>query len=701
VLGGGSQMFVVGMAPLRGRANSRRDAALALKGRYTMIAGRIALLRKETPMRSLRYFLTLVPALGLWQPAVMAQAASKELPSPAALLKLRPTLSGVEYDTPADQTAIDTCKVENVLDSEKRSVGYALRDAQGRLLRRFVIAHGGTRLDQWSYFQDGFEVYREDDLDGDRTLDECRWLNSGGTRIARAEKGKIKGWKRISAEESSKVLVQALVAGDAAVLETVMATPAELAKAGLPKDIVDRVAAAALKRAEQAAALQKQLVGWNSQTIWNRFDGTFPHVIPAEPAGGLEKDVTVYENAMIIPGTTSAQQNAAKLAFLQVPDMIQLEASWKFIELPHAIDPEKPIVSAAGGLRSMLFDRNNNAGPRDEATDVALRALAEYDTKNAALLQTGDKQKIAQYHVGRVPLLRDVAKASPNAEEQLTYNKQVVDNLIAALRTGFYSQGRKPLEATVAAGGKLASYAAYSLIDADFAMQNDEPGANFVANQKKWMAELGEFLKKYERSDEAPSALYHLANANEFNAEEELARKQYTQLVEAYAATDAGKKAAGALRRLELEGKPLAISGNGLHNDVVDSSKYLGKPVLIVFWASWASPVKADLPELVKVYEKYHPRGLEIVGVSLDNDRAELDAFLKANPMSWPQIFEPGGMDSRLGVDYGIIQLPSMFLVDAEGKVASRKLRAVAEVDRQVDKLLTRKSTGIALDPRN
>jgi thiol-disulfide isomerase/thioredoxin len=666
-----------------------------------MNAGRNDLPRKETPMRSIRYFATLALSLGLAQPSVMAQATTKDAHSAAALLKLRPTLTGVEFDTPADQAAIDACKVENITNAEGRSVGYALRDGQGRLLRRFVIAHGGARLDQWSYFQDGFEVYREDDLDGDRTLDECRWLNAGGTRIARVEKGKIKGWRQISAEESSKVLVQALVAGDAVLLETVMATPAELAKAGLPKDIVDRIAAAAAKRAEQAAALQKQLVGWNSQTIWNRFDGTFPHVIPAEPAGGLEKDVTVYENAMIIPGTTSAQQNPAKLAFLQVPDMIQLGATWKFIEMPHAIDPEKPVVAAAGGLRSLLFDRATGAEPRDEATDAALRALADYDSKNAALLQTGDKQKIAQYHVGRIPLLRAVAKATTNPEEQLSYNKQVVDNLIAALRTGSYAQGRKPLEATIAEGGKLASYAAYSLIDADFAMQNDEPGANFVANQKKWMAELGEFLKKFERSDEAPSALYHLANANEFNAEEDVARRQYGKLVAEYAATDAAKKAAGALRRLDLEGKSLVISGTGLQNEALDSSKYRGKPVLIVFWASWASPVKADLPELVKLYEKYHPRGLEIVGVALDNERTELDAFLKGNPMAWPQIYEPGGMDSRLAVDYGIILLPSMFLVDAEGKVVSRKLRTSAEVDRHLDKLFTRKPAGIALDPRD
>jgi thiol-disulfide isomerase/thioredoxin len=652
-------------------------------------------------MRSFRHSVTLLLVVGLTRFSVMAQPAPKDAPSPSALLKLRPTLTGVEYDTPADQAAIDACKVESVLNSQKRPVGYALRDAQGKLLRRFVIAHGSQRLDQWSYFQDGFEVYREDDLDADRSLDECRWLNAGGTRIAVIEKGKIKGWKQISAEEASKVLVQALVAGDVALLETVMATTAELAAAGLPKDVVDRMAAAAAKRSEESAALQKQLVGWNNQTVWNRFDGTFPHVIPAEPASGLEKDLTLYENAMVIPGTTGSQQNAAKLAFLQVPDIIQLGGTWKFIELPRAIDPEKPIVAVVSGIRAMLFDRANNVGPRDEAMDAALKALADYDTKNASWLQAGEKEKIARYHVDRVPLLRAVVKATKSPEEQLTYNKQVVDNLIAALRTGLYPQGKKPLEAIVAEGGKLASYAAYGLIDADFAMKNEEPGANFVAHQKKWMADLGGFLTKFENADEAPSAWLHLANANEFNAEEDMARKQYGKLVANFAATDAGKKAAGALRRLDLEGKPLVITGTGLQNETVDSSKYRGKPVLVVFWASWASPVKQDLPELIKVYEKYHPRGLEIIGVDLDNDRAELDAFLKENRMAWPQIFEPGGMESRLSVDYGIILLPSMFLVDAEGKVVSRNLRSSAEVDRQLEKLLAAKQAGVAIDRRD
>jgi thiol-disulfide isomerase/thioredoxin len=642
-------------------------------------------------MRGLRYLLTILTLVGIIPCAAKAQTNGV---TPSALLKLRPTIQGIEYDTPADQASINACKYERVLNEQNKPIGHALRDGQGKLLRRFVAVRS-DHLDQWSYYQDGFEVYREDDLNGDRSLDECRWLNAGGMRIAKVEKGKIKAWKQISAEEASKVLVQALVSGDPALLDTVMAAPEELAAAGVSKDIVAKVAETASKRPEHVAELRKKLIGWTDQTVWNRFDGTFPHVIPADPASGLEKDLTLYENAMVIPGTTAANQNPAKIAFLQIPDMIQLGTTWKFVELPRAIDPEKPIVTAASGIRAMLFDRANNVEPRDEAVDAALKALADYDIKNAPLLQGGQKADIVRYNVGRFPLLRGIVKASKNPDDQLNYNKQVVDSLVAALRTGLYPQGRKPLDALIADGGKLSSYAAYSLIDAEFAMENDAPGANILANQKKWMADLDEFLKKFPNSDEVPLVLLHLANANEFSMEEKKAREQYGKLVQGYAATDAGKKAAGALRRLDLAGTPLVIKGTGLQNETIDTAQFHGKPVLIVFWASWASPVKTDLPDLNKLYNKYHSGGLQVVGVDLDNERTELDEFLKQNKLPWPQIFEGGGMDSRLAIDYGIISLPTMFLVDGQGKAVNVYVRS-SDVEKQLEKLLPTKEAGIA-----
>lgn len=631
--------------------------------------------------------------------AVLASSSRAAEYAPKDLLRFRPTQPGVDCDNPADQAAIDACKVEMVTDAQKRTVGYALRDGQGKLLRRFIITNGGKYLNQWSYYQDGFEIYRENDLDGDRTLDECRWLNSGGTRVAVIKDGKIAGWKRLSAEEASKVFVLAVSTGDLGLLESLMATPDELAAAGLPKPVIDKVAAGAARRGEAVDALRKSLSGWTAKTVWNRFDGTYPHVIPADVSTGVEKDVILYENAVVFASAPGTQAGNSKVSFLQVPEMIKLGDAWKFVELPRAVDPEKPIVASAGGIRAVIYESLAPGPQRDEAMDKALHALAEYDNANGKLQTSGDKKDLARFHAGRVPLLSAVVKATKDPEDQLNYKKQIVDSLAAAYQTGENPKSKEVLEHLVGEGSQLSSYAAYRLIGAEFVLRNDRPDSNFLANQKKWMAELQDFLNKFPKADEAPEVWLQLGSSNEFNAEEETARQDYTKLVESFPDTPAGKKAAGALRRLDLVGKSITIKGTSLQGQVVDTSQLAGKPVLAVFWASWGGQsVRRELPDLLKLQEKHQGKGLAIVGISLDNDKADLESFIKEQHIPWPQIFEPGGIDSRLATEYGIISLPTIFLIDGQGKVVSRGLRTAAEAERQIDKLLAaQKQPGVAL----
>ncbi|WP_165075550.1 redoxin family protein [Paludisphaera rhizosphaerae] len=619
---------------------------------------------------------------------------------PQDLLGIKPTQTiGAEYETPATQAAIDACKVETATE-QGRVVGYILRDGQGKLLRRFLITNGGKALNQWSYYQDGFEVYRESDLDGDRRLDECRWLNSGGSRVAVVKDNKIAGWKRISAEEATKVAVQALTVGDASLLETLVASPEELTAAGLPKEVVAKVAEAPAKRDEKIAALVAALKAGGEKTAWNRFDGAMPHAIPADPASGLAKDVVLYENAMIFTSApTPPGGQPAKLSMLQVPELIQIGDAWKFVELPRAVDPEKPVVAAAVGIRASLYETTDGpaGGPHDEAMEAALKALADFDKANVQALEGDDKREKAAAHLKRVPLLKSVAAAAKDSEEKLNYEKQGVDSMVAAYQTGVWSKGRDTLDAVVKAGGPLGSYAAYRLIGADFVLRNEEPNGNFVANQKKWMGELEAFLKQFPKADEAPEARLQLGNSNEFNAEEDKAREDYKTLVADFPDTLAGKKAAGALRRLDLEGKPLAIKGAAADGSTIDAGSLQGKPYLVVFWASWGGQsVRRELPDVMKLAEKYRDKGFQVIGVCLDSNKAELEAFQKELALPWPQIFEPNGMEGRLAVEYGIISLPTMFLVDAQGKVVNRNLRSASEVERQLDRTLAAKPAAVA-----
>ncbi len=652
-----------------------------------------ALLSKSLAAASLA---VLAPAVAGAQQAPANNAAAKYV---KILIESKPTQKGVEYESPVDANAVAACKYEDVLDAKGSKIGFALRDGQGKLLRRFVDVDGSGKLNQWSYYQDGFEVYRERDLNRDKTVDECRWMNGNGTRIARVINNKLV-WIRISAEEASKILVQALATGDAELLESIMATAEDMVSLGLPREEIDRVAAGAAKRVDTLNALRSGLVGWNETTVWLRLDGAMPHVIPMDAASGLKGDVLMYENAVIFAGPPGNQGAAAsKVAFLQAPEIVKVGEAWKFADLPRAINPSGNAVVAAieGGIRSSIYKGGEAAGgdagvPAE--LGAAMQKLAEFDKQNEAILGGDDKKAIAQYHVERVKFLRAIVKLSTKPDDVLLHNKQIVDSLAAAYATGLYADGAKVLQQLEAQGDKIASYAAFRRMYADFALANEAPGANIVAVTKKWHADLKDFLKTYGKSEEAPDALLQLGSSNEINAEEDEAKASYTQLATQFPDTPEGKRAAGALRRFDLVGKPLSIKGTTDAGKPLDSASFRGKTLLVTYWATWAGPVKRDLPDLAKVHKKFSPQGFEILGVNLDTRKDDLAAFLKDNPLPWPQIVDPAGMEGQLALDYGIVSLPTMFLVDAQGKVLSRSIRNAADLELQLEKIYSANTGG-------
>lgn len=76
-----------------------------------------------------------------------------------------------------------------------------------------------------------------------------------------------------------------------------------------------------------------------------------------------------------------------------------------------------------------------------------------------------------------------------------------------------------------------------------------------------------------------------------------------------------------------------------------------------------------------------------MVGIALDTDKPELVKFLKANPIPWPQLHEAEGLDGRLAQELGVLTLPTMLLLDADGKVVDRNL-AITEFEKKLEPLL-------------
>ncbi len=95
---------------------------------------------------------------------------------------------------------------------------------------------------------------------------------------------------------------------------------------------------------------------------------------------------------------------------------------------------------------------------------------------------------------------------------------------------------------------------------------------------------------------------------------------------------------------------------------------YKGKIVLLDFWATWCGPCVVEIPNVVANYEKYHEKGFEILGISLDQAKAEekLATFTKEKKMPWPQIYDGKWWQARIGQTYEIDSIPAMYLIDGD-----------------------------------
>jgi len=174
----------------------------------------------------------------------------------------------------------------------------------------------------------------------------------------------------------------------------------------------------------------------------------------------------------------------------------------------------------------------------------------------------------------------------------------------------------------------------------------------------------------------------------------ELAAKAYAQLGKDLAAsadpqvTTISRIMQGAGRRLNSKGKEIEIQGKTPEGKAIDLGKLRGKVVLVDFWATWCGPCRAELPNIKKMYQKYHGKGFDVIGVSIDEDKDKLEEFLKEEKLPWPSIYDQGAKEGdRLSDRYGVFAIPQAILVDQEGKVVALEARG-PELGRLLAQLL-------------
>ncbi|MBO4475868.1 MAG: TlpA family protein disulfide reductase [Bacteroidales bacterium] len=109
-------------------------------------------------------------------------------------------------------------------------------------------------------------------------------------------------------------------------------------------------------------------------------------------------------------------------------------------------------------------------------------------------------------------------------------------------------------------------------------------------------------------------------------------------------------------------------------------SDYLGKGnwVLVDFWASWCGPCRAEMPNVVAAYKKYHDKGFDIVGISLDKNQGAWVKAIADLDMPWHHLSDLQGWNSIAAAVYGIDAIPASLLVNPDGEIVARDLRGSA-----------------------
>lgn len=124
-------------------------------------------------------------------------------------------------------------------------------------------------------------------------------------------------------------------------------------------------------------------------------------------------------------------------------------------------------------------------------------------------------------------------------------------------------------------------------------------------------------------------------------------------------------------KRLKPGAKPFAFKAVDLNGKDVNLESYKGKVLMLDFWATWCGPCVGEIPNVLDVYKKYHAKGFEIVGISLDNDKTSLTDFLKEKKVPYRQVYNGKGWNDPIAHIYGVRAIPFMLIIGKNGVISA------------------------------
>ncbi len=600
-------------------------------------------------------------------------------------MAIKPKQKDAPYEMPS-ANELKSCKIEK----SSNPPGFEVTDGSGRFLRQFFDNNKDGKLDQWSYFENGIEVYRDLDTDFDRKTDQYRWLGSGGSRwgLDPDEDGTIDSWKVISAEEVAYECFMAIRDGDAKRFDRLLLSPQEFASLKFGKQSALRIKErwqAAKAGFSKAASSSLKLPG---NAKWVQWGNGRPSMCAAGTEGNAN-DVVCFDHA------SGVYQSGKDFGQVAIGTIIKVGDVWRLVEMPELVTEGEPINN--GGV---LFPLPGLYPPDpidpDPPVDPGLANLfAKISELEAALEKTSKGSEIAKLNQQKADVMQEIY-FKDQEENRRNWLVMIADSVSSAYVDEKFPGGIEVLDAFVnklkrAGATREIDYVEWRSIYAEYGLDMKIRDNKGRAKAERTLIENVEnFVDRFPKSQFAAEGMFQLALNNEISErDEDRAIQWYKKIAASFPNSNDAARARGAIKRLTGQGKRLDFTSKtaqGRTFSLADRS-LRGKIVILHFWENWC----ADEFDTVKRLSEKHKNDVVFIGCNTDSTTAQFKDFMAKNrSVTWLQLHEPGGVEnSPLAHQLGVSTLPLVLMVDGRGNLIESNL-AFGDLEREIQREIRR-----------